>query len=123
MPLSVSQESAFVPELYFYMLVEVLTYLDKGLGLTGCPADGMDKHSGGMFEIRGPLSKDILIILRNLAKLSHHENPEKIQIYTHSTQCATSLIVTAILRYVSLALAMSITFTRLFSLSRSSGRT
>ena len=40
------------------MLVEVLTYLDKGLSLTGCPVDGMDKHRGGMFEILGPVSKE-----------------------------------------------------------------
>lgn len=54
------QESAFVPELYFYMLAEALTYLDKGLGLSGCPVDGMDKHQGGMFEILGPVSKETL---------------------------------------------------------------
>lgn len=41
------------------MLVEVLTYLDKGLGLTGCPVAGMDKHEGGMFEILGPVSKEM----------------------------------------------------------------
>lgn len=40
------------------MLVEVLTYLDKGLSLTGCPVAGMDKHEGGMFEILGPESKE-----------------------------------------------------------------
>lgn len=40
------------------MLVEVLTYLDWGLRLTGCPVDGMDKHKGGMFEIPGSVSKE-----------------------------------------------------------------
>lgn len=49
----------FGPELYFYMLVEVLTYLDKGLCPTGCPVDGMDKHRGGMFEILGTVSKEM----------------------------------------------------------------
>lgn len=56
-----SQESAFVPELYFYMLVEVLTYLSKGLSLTGCPVDGMAKHKGGMFVILGPVSKEMAV--------------------------------------------------------------
>lgn len=41
------------------MLVEVLTYLGKGLSLTGCPVDGMDKHRGGMFEMLGPVSKEM----------------------------------------------------------------
>lgn len=55
--LSVPQESAFGPELYFYVLEEVLTYLDKGLNLAGCPAAGMDKHEGGMFDIQAPVSE------------------------------------------------------------------
>lgn len=54
---SASQESAFGPELYFYVLGEVLTYLDKGLNFAGCPAAGMDKHEGGMFDIQGPVSE------------------------------------------------------------------
>lgn len=52
--MSVSQESAFGPELYVYMLVEVLTYLNKGLSLTGCPVNGMVKQKRSMFEILGP---------------------------------------------------------------------
>lgn len=61
--LAVSQESAFGHELYFYMLAEVLTYLDKGLSLTGRPVDGMDKHGGGMFERLGPVSKELAVEL------------------------------------------------------------
>lgn len=52
---SVPQESAFSPELYFDVLVEVLTYLDKGLGLAGCPVAGMDKHEGGIFDSQAPV--------------------------------------------------------------------
>lgn len=55
--LSVPQESAFGPELYFDVLGEVLTYLDKGLNLAGCPAAGMDKHGGGVFDIQAPVSE------------------------------------------------------------------
>lgn len=57
--MSVAQEFAFGHELYFYMSVEVLTYLNKGLGPTGCPVDGMAKHRGGMFEILGSFSKEV----------------------------------------------------------------
>lgn len=46
--------SGICPELYFCVLVEVLTYLDKGLNLAGCPVAGMDKHEGGMFDIQRP---------------------------------------------------------------------
>lgn len=56
--LSVPQESTFGPELYFDMLVEVLTYLDKGLGLAGCPVAGMDKHEGGIFDTQAPMRDD-----------------------------------------------------------------
>lgn len=55
--LSVPQESAVSPELYFDVLVEVLTYLDKGLSLGGCPVAGMDKHEGGIFGIQAPVSE------------------------------------------------------------------
>lgn len=51
--MSVSQESAVVPELYFYMFVGVLMYLDKGLGFTGSPRDGMNKQGLGVFDILG----------------------------------------------------------------------
>lgn len=54
------------------MLVVVLTYLDKGLSLTGCPIDGMGKHEGGMFEILGPISKEMAA---NFAvHCCHHDN-------------------------------------------------
>lgn len=57
--LSVPRESAFGPELYFDMLVEVLTYLDKGLVLAGCPVAGMDKHEGGIFDIQAPVREEM----------------------------------------------------------------
>lgn len=50
------------------MLAEVLTYLNKGLSLTGCPVAGMDKHQGGMFEILGPMSKEMAADKINLTK-------------------------------------------------------
>lgn len=67
------------------MLVEVLTYLDKGLSLTGCPIDGMDKHEGGMFEILGPVSKEMAADFA--VHCSRHDNkklsPEKPHKYIH----------------------------------------
>lgn len=60
--LSVPQESTFGPELYFDMLVEVLTYLDKGLGLAGCPVAGMDKHEGGIFDTQAPVRDDTTVV-------------------------------------------------------------
>lgn len=50
------------------MLAEVLTYLNKGLSLTGCPVTGMGKHQGGMFEILGPMSKEMAADKINLTK-------------------------------------------------------
>lgn len=71
------------------MLVEVLTYLDKGLRLTGCPVDGMDKHRGGMFEIPGSVSKEQaaerLIMLCSLCHCSGFADNQ--QTYKKHKQC------------------------------------
>lgn len=67
------------------MLAEVLTYLNKGLSPTGCPVAGMDKHEEGMFEILGPVSKEMAADKKNkkknalLSSSSHcsHQDEEK----------------------------------------------
>ena len=95
-------------ELYFYVLVEVLTCLYKGLGLTGCPIDGMDKHRRGMLEILGSVSKEmpteLLIIFTavtaNTGNYACAACDEKANILTPS--CVPPSIFAVTLDYFSL---------------------